>query len=91
VLSALREATYTVREPSDNLIHVYVNLLVRYFLLDAHEGKHGPLDAQVGILQTYLPEIDKSPRWLAVLKSISLSQQDRETLRREVLRRQAES
>ena len=90
-LSALRNMTYTVREPSDNLIHVYVNLVVRYFLLDAHEGKRGPLDVQVGILQTYLPEIQKSPRRLAVLKSISLSQQDRETLRREVLRRQAES
>jgi len=89
-LSALRQMKYKVREPSDNLVHVYANLVVRYFLLDAHEGKQGPLGVQESLLQTDLPEIRKSPREIAALRLVSLSQQDREVLQREVLRRQSD-
>ena len=87
MLSPLRLMVHSVAVVSDNLISVYVHLCIRYFIMDAHEGKRGPIDVQGSLLQTDIPEIRASARGLAVLRSIELSPQDRETLRREASRR----
>jgi hypothetical protein len=90
LLSALRVMPGTMPEVSDNLIHVYVSLVIRYFILDTHEGRRGPIGVRSSTLQTLLPEIRASARDLAVLKSLTLSPQDTAILRHEALRYQSD-
>jgi hypothetical protein len=90
LLSALRIMPGTVPEVSDNLIHVYVSTVIRYFILDASEDRRGPIGVRSSILQTDIPKIRASARELAVLKSLTLSPQDTAVLRHEALRYQSD-
>ena len=76
---------------SDNLIHTYVALLIRYFILDAHETGRGPLGLQDAILRNHLPRIRECERMIAALKRVQLSAEDLGILRREALRRQTDA
>jgi hypothetical protein len=75
----------------ENLLHTYLNLVIRYFILDAHEGRRGPLRVQDLILWSHLPRIRASERMMAALKRLALSPEDGDLLRREAVRRQSDA